>query len=59
MFYLSPTLTLLMLGVVPPISLGAVRDQLFLPININSSPYLGLLWKISEEAFKPDPGSAW
>lgn len=26
MFYLSPTLTLLMLTVVPPVSLGAVRE---------------------------------
>lgn len=25
MFYLSPTLTMLMLAVVPPVSLGAVR----------------------------------
>lgn len=25
MFYLSPQLTLLMLGIVPPVSLGAVK----------------------------------
>ena len=25
MFYISPTLTFMMLGIVPPVSLGAVR----------------------------------
>ena len=38
MFYVSPTLTMLMLAVVPPVSLGAVcfvpYISYFLPINL-------------------------
>ena len=44
MFYLSPTLTLLMLAVVPPVSLGAVRashTKLFLLTLIRSQVFYG------------------
>jgi hypothetical protein len=52
MFYLSPQLTILMLGVVPPVSLGAVRIIssfiTFVPINVT----LGILWSLFEKTFK-------
>lgn len=36
MFYVSPTLTMLMLAVVPPVSLGAVRCIYFIILSTTS-----------------------
>lgn len=55
MFYISPQLTLLMLAVVPPVSMGAVSQcsaQKWLCLI-----YLGVLWKILEEAFEQNTRS--
>jgi hypothetical protein len=40
MFYLSPTLTALVLAIVPPISLGAVSTELLIQVNRVSNPLL-------------------
>lgn len=63
MFYLSPTLTLLMLTLVPPVSLGAVRAfiQLSWPLalNVQIRYVIGLLWTIYQTAFESYARSAW
>lgn len=48
MFYLSPTLTLLMLAVVPPVSLGAVRLHVDLACKLNIESLSGFLWSLLE-----------
>lgn len=57
MFYLSPTLTLLMLAVVPPVSLGAVRSlspsMLSYIILITSE---GFLWSLPEKIVQQNSG---
>jgi hypothetical protein len=51
MFYLSPTLTLLMLAVVPPVSLGAVRSSV-MGHCIVLTILQGLLWSLFEKTVK-------
>lgn len=60
MFYISPKLTLLMLAVVPPVSLGAVSYTKMqdLACILNRFVIIGILWPISEKAIKQDPGSS-
>ena len=60
MFYISPQLTVLMLAVVPPVSLGAVR--VFATKDVLAFTYLalrrlGFLRSISEASFQQDTGS--
>lgn len=53
MFYLSPTLTLLMLAIVPPVSLGAVR-HLLMAIAQLFNYFTGILWSLPQETIKQD-----
>jgi putative ABC transport system ATP-binding protein len=51
MFYLSPTLTLLMLGVVPPVSLGAVFYGRYLKkLSNRTQEAMGDLTKVANES---------
>jgi hypothetical protein len=52
MFYLSPTLTVMMLGIVPPVSLGAVSRTSYYCSGILA--LAGILWPLLEKAFEPD-----
>ena len=56
MFYISPTLTLLMLSVVPPVVLGAVCT-LLVPIFASKSLAIpGRIREVPQETVKSDPG---
>ncbi|KII95612.1 hypothetical protein PLICRDRAFT_222870 [Plicaturopsis crispa FD-325 SS-3] len=51
MFYLSPTLTLLMLGVVPPVSLGAVFYGRYLKrLSNTTQEAMGEMTKVAQES---------
>ncbi|KAL0955750.1 hypothetical protein HGRIS_001965 [Hohenbuehelia grisea] len=51
MFYLSPTLTMLMLGVVPPVSLGAVFYGRYLKkLSNNTQEAMGEMTKVASES---------
>lgn len=57
MFYLSPTLTGLMLLVVPPVSLGAVRvSSLY---NVSLPRVTGLLWSLPQEVIDQNSRRCW
>ena len=58
MFYLSPTLTMLMLTVVPPVSLGAVRPRLlsFLSFMLTNQQSV-LLRPLPQTPLQPHPRS--
>jgi len=56
MLYTSPTLTLLMLAMVPPVSLGAAR-RLYLYGFKLLTQILGFLWSLSKKAIPQDAGS--
>ena len=60
MFYLSPTLTLLMLGLVPPVSIGAVGVfilRVCKGLVLILFVVLGHLWSVFKEIVKPNPRS--
>lgn len=63
MFYISPQLTLLMLTVVPPVSLGAVcdlsHDTYAYSHRANAAAILllGFLWSLPEETLEQDARS--
>jgi hypothetical protein len=57
MLYLSPTLTMLMLAVVPPVSLGAVSFLLGTIDALLLTGPPGLLWTLSQEALEQDARS--
>lgn len=56
MFYISPQLTVLMLAVVPPVSLGAVSNMQQNHSCIAQISALGFLWSIPETAIQQNPG---
>ena len=57
MFFVSPTLTALMLAIVPPVSFGAVR-LIHSPLA-SSELCLGILRPVFEETLDQDPRSSW
>jgi hypothetical protein len=60
MFYLSPQLTVLMLALVPPISLGAVRlEPTFGNCTCLTSNHEGHVWPIFETSINSHPRSCW
>lgn len=57
MFYISPQLTVLMLAVVPPVSLGVVSRATFVLISLDATIFsLGDLWSVSQTALEQNPG---
>lgn len=59
MFYISPQLTILMLAVVPPISLGAVSEMHVGQVMKPDFVHTGVLWPIPQAFVEQDPGSPW
>jgi hypothetical protein len=59
MFYLSPTLTALMLAIVPPISLGAVSVPDNEPLYRLTVLFAGTLRPLSQETLAEDTGNPW
>lgn len=60
MFYISPQLTVLMLAVVPPVSLGVVsRATPLLPGLDATMSFLGDIWSVSQTALEQNSGGTW
>jgi hypothetical protein len=56
MFYVSPTLTMLMLAVVPPVSLGAVR-WFYMELKFGRQRFVGMVWSLPQETLQPNSRS--